>query len=106
MSRTAYLRASSNAGAFRLPSNVTSIRCPTLVVAGQREHPLIHQSLAAVVAAMSAAQARVAPGVGHGWNGETPDLFARTVRAWISDSPLPVELLPFAAEQPLTAHNA
>lgn len=33
------------------------------------------------------------PDVGHVWSLETPDLFAETVRAWITDSPLPSHLV-------------
>jgi hypothetical protein len=33
------------------------------------------------------------PGVGHVWNLEAPDLFNETVRAWITDQPLPQKLM-------------
>ncbi len=33
------------------------------------------------------------PGVGHIWNLEAPDLFTETVRAWITDQPLPRQLV-------------
>ncbi len=36
----------------------------------------------------------MAPGVGHVWNLEAPNLFAATVRAWITNAPLPQELMP------------
>lgn len=94
MSRRAYLRASGDAGRFRLPPNAATIACPTLLVAGEHEHPLIHQSLEVTAATLPHAEARIAPDVGHGWSGEAPELFARTVRAWISDAPLPAELQP------------
>lgn len=94
VSRRAYLRASGDAGRFRLPDNAASIPCPTLLVAGEHEHTLIRQSLEVSAATLPHAQAWIAPGVGHGWSGEAPELFARTVRAWVSDAPLPAELLP------------
>lgn len=93
MSRRAYLRASGDAGRFHLPDNAAAIACPTLLVAGEQEHPLILQSLETAAATLPHAEARIAPGVGHGWSGEAPELFARTVRAWISDAPLPAELM-------------
>lgn len=34
----------------------------------------------------------IAPGLGHGWNLEAPDLFDEVVRAWIGNKPLPREL--------------
>jgi hypothetical protein len=33
------------------------------------------------------------PGVGHAWNLEAPDLFTQTVRSWISEAPLPGEVV-------------
>ena len=39
------------------------------------------------------AKAVMAPGVGHVWNLEAPDLFTDTVRAWMTDQPLPKELM-------------
>lgn len=94
LSRRAYLRASGDAGRFRLPANAASITAPTLFVAGTREHPLIHGSITQAVAALPNAEGRLAPDVGHGWNGEKPELFSQMIRAWISQAPLPSELLP------------
>ena len=39
------------------------------------------------------ARAVIAPLVGHLWNLEAPDLFTETVRAWITDQPLPQKLM-------------
>ncbi len=39
------------------------------------------------------ARAVMAPGVGHIWNLEAPDLFTETVRAWMTDQPLPRQLV-------------
>lgn len=94
LSRRSYLRASGDAGRFRLPVNVASITAPTLLIAGAREHPLILRSLKETVAALPNAEGRIAPDVGHGWNGEKPELFTQTIRAWLSQSLLPAELLP------------
>jgi pimeloyl-ACP methyl ester carboxylesterase len=41
------------------------------------------------------AKAVMAPGVGHIWNLEAPDLFTETVRAWMRDRPLPKELVEY-----------
>ena len=41
---------------------------------------------------MPNAQGRLAPGLGHGWNVEAPDLFNAMVRAWITGRPLPGQL--------------
>jgi len=92
MSRRAYWRASGDASTFRLPANAATISNPTLLVAGEGEHALIRQALATVAGALPHAEARIVPGVGHGWNGEKTALFTQTVRAWITDVPLPPEL--------------
>ncbi len=77
---------------YRLPAAAAT--CPTrvLATAGANEHPLILESLTEIAAAFSHAQARIAPAVGHAWNGQSPDLFAQTVLAHITSQPLPAEL--------------
>jgi pimeloyl-ACP methyl ester carboxylesterase len=79
---------------YRLPA--TAATCPTrvLATAGANEHPLILESLTTIAAAFPRAQARIAPAVGHAWNGQNPDLFAQTVLAHITSRPLPTELAP------------
>lgn len=99
MSRQGFLGASTAAGAFRMPQVFANVNTPTLVVAGTREHDLMRKSMKQLVATMPNVQARIVPDVGHGWNGEAPELFSRMIRAWITDSPLPSEL------QPLEAHG-
>ncbi len=78
-------------GMSALPQGVM---CPTLLVAGEREHPLVLQSMPLVARAIPGAQACRVPGVGHGWNGEAPGLFSRMVSAWIEDRALPAGLEP------------
>ncbi len=95
MSRQAFLGAGAAAGAFRMPAVFADVIVPTLVVAGTREHDLMRRSMAQLMATMPNMEARLAPDVGHGWNGEAPELFSRMIRAWITDAPLPSELLPF-----------
>jgi len=36
----------------------------------------------------------IVPRVGHVWNLQAADLFSDVVRAWITDKPLPSQLLP------------
>lgn len=86
-------RASPEASAYPMP-DLARLRAPTLLVAGQHEVPLIHQSMRQLRGLIPSLTARVAPGVGHVWNGEAPDLFNRMVRAWIAAAPLPAELRP------------
>lgn len=92
MSRTAYLKIGNELMEFRIPLGLEQVQCPTLVLAGENEQGLILQSLPAVVAALPHAQGRVVPGLGHGWNGEAPELFSKVVHTWVTDQPLPHEL--------------
>jgi pimeloyl-ACP methyl ester carboxylesterase len=81
---------------FRLPPGLDRVAVPTLVVVGEKEPKLIHQSARDLVAALRRAQGMVARGVGHNWSFEAPDRFTAMVRAWITDAPLPPGLVPFA----------
>jgi pimeloyl-ACP methyl ester carboxylesterase len=66
---------------------------PTLLTAGGTESA-IRPSNAAQAALMPHAEARYAPGVGHGWLARKPDLHVRMVEAWLTGQELPAELLP------------
>ncbi len=79
---------------FSLPTGLNHANVPTLVLVGQKEYGVMHQSARDLVRALPNAKGFIAPGVGHAWNLQAPDLFTRTVRAWITDQPLPQELLP------------
>ncbi|MEV4805733.1 alpha/beta fold hydrolase [Nonomuraea sp. NPDC049421] len=58
-------------------------------VAGEKEHDLTRRSPAEIAAAFPNGEARLAPGVGHAWSGEKPDLFTAMIRAHLSGSALP-----------------
>ena len=64
--------------------------CPTLLVAGEREHA--RASNAALAALMPHATARFVPGLGHAWFIRRRDLHIRMVGAWLNDEALPAEL--------------
>lgn len=96
ISMRAFLKASEDAGNFKMPDNIDTIETPTLIVAGEKEHALILESQKALVKTMLNAQAYIAPDVGHGWSGESPELFAQMVRAWTQEQPLPDQLQPVA----------
>jgi pimeloyl-ACP methyl ester carboxylesterase len=80
---------------YRLPSRLGRVTSPTLVVVGQKELRITYQSARDLVAAIPAAQGKVALNVGHSWNLEAHVLFTQMLRAWIEDQPLPRELIPF-----------
>jgi pimeloyl-ACP methyl ester carboxylesterase len=84
---------------FRLPAGLERVTAPTLVVAGQSEYKGMHLSVRDVAAAIPGAQARLVHHTRklslseqHNWSMTTPELFTRTVRAWLEGQPLPLEL--------------
>jgi pimeloyl-ACP methyl ester carboxylesterase len=88
-----FIAANRDGVTFSAPTNTAEIRTPTLLIAGEREHPLIHHSMPALEALLPHAQCRLVRDVGHAWNAEQPDLFTGVVRAWCAQRPLPEELL-------------
>jgi pimeloyl-ACP methyl ester carboxylesterase len=64
--------------------------CPTLLVAGEREHA--RASNAALAALMPHAIARFVPGLSHAWFVWRRELHIRMVEAWLTGRALPDEL--------------
>ncbi|WP_146615912.1 alpha/beta fold hydrolase [Nonomuraea aridisoli] len=92
--RQAFRKVNDEAPGFRLPARSGDCSCPVLAVAGENEHDLTKGSPADIAAAFPSGEARLAPGVGHGWNGEKPELFTAMIRARVMGEPLPGELVP------------
>jgi pimeloyl-ACP methyl ester carboxylesterase len=69
------------------------VQTPVLVVVGQKETVVAQHAEQQLSKEIERARGVMVPGVGHAWNLEAPDLFTRTVRAWIKDAPLPKELV-------------
>ncbi len=72
----------------------TQTQSPVLVVVGQKETPVAKVLARRLARAIPGAQGRLVPGLGHVWNLQDPDLFTATVRAWVTDRPLPEQLTP------------
>ena len=68
------------------------VHAPILVSFGQKEDFMVKRA-ARELSRTLPAKAVMAPGVGHIWNLEAPVLFTDTVRAWMTDQPLPQELV-------------
>jgi pimeloyl-ACP methyl ester carboxylesterase len=68
------------------------VNAPILVTVGQKEDFLMKRAARELRRTLPA-QAVMVPSVGHFWNLEAPDLFTETVRAWMTDQPLPQELV-------------
>ena len=85
---------------FRLPNGLAKVAAPTLVVAGRKEYKGMQQSVRDVTAAIPGAKGclvqhtrKMSMAEEHNWSMTAPELFTRTVRAWIEGQPLPSELL-------------
>lgn len=84
---------------FRLPAGLERVTAPTLAVGGRKEYKIMHQSIQDVAEAIPGAHGylvhhtkRMPLNEEHNWNLSAPELFTRTVRAWIEGWPLPSEL--------------
>ena len=94
MSREILVSIGQEIDQFRVPTGLRDVQIMAIV--GQKEMKLNYQAARAVLANIPGAVGCIAPHVGHIWNLENPVLFNRMVRAWISDTPLPDELLPLS----------
>jgi pimeloyl-ACP methyl ester carboxylesterase len=84
---------------YRLPTGLEKTTAPTLVVAGQKEHAAMKQSVRDLVAALPHARGglvnlgkKSSMAKEHNWALTAPNLFAQTIRAWIEERPLPAEI--------------
>ncbi len=80
------------AGALVKTEVLRGVQVPVLVAVGKKEDFMAKRA-ARELSRTIPAQAVMAPGVGHIWNLEAPDLFTETVLAWITDQPLPPALV-------------
>ena len=84
---------------FRLPAGLEKASAPTLIVVGHKEYAAMHRSARELAQPLPQAKPvelnlRRGASLGreHSWALTEPALFADTVRAWIEDCPLPLEL--------------
>ncbi len=82
---------------YDAPASLRTVEIPALFLAGSKEHHHIRASLGRFAGMMPNAHAAIAPGLGHGWSREDPDLFAATIRAQVEGGPLPDGLEPVTA---------
>lgn len=79
---------------FTLPPGLTRLTLPVLITVGQKELGPMKRSARMISAAMLGGQACQVRGQGHNWPLQAPELFNRTLRAWLTEQPLPAELEP------------
>lgn len=98
-SRLAFLKSLADARGTRASRTEVEARCPTLLVAGERE-TAVRRSNAALAALMPRAVARYVAGLGHGWLGTKMELHLDMVEAWLTNEQPPPALV---AEEPSPA---
>ena len=84
---------------FRMPPGLDHVQVPALIVAGQHELALVRQSARELAATLPAGQGYLVSfskrgAEEHSWNLCRPVLFNAVTRAWLTDQPLPKELIP------------
>ncbi len=93
ISRRTFVNAWSQALDLRYSSELEKVETPILLMAGEKEPRFIHQSNCLLAERLPKAKSRIAPQMGHGWMGESPTLFNRVLKSWLTDTELPSELL-------------
>lgn len=92
MTLDSFVRVTTANATFRIPPNLDRVTVPTLLLVGQKELKLMHESSRDLVKAMPSAQGYVVANAIHNWSMQLPDLFTQTVRAWIANRELPSNL--------------
>ncbi len=69
---------------------------PLLVTVGGKETIPAKQAARKLTRLYAESVGYLVPGLGHVWALQNPDLFADTVRAWVSKKPLPASLRPLS----------
>ena len=84
---------------FRLPSGLNHVPTPTLILVGGHEYAAMRGSARDLAHALPNAQTyeivhaqKMSVAQEHNWNLTAPELFTATVRAWVTNQPLPESL--------------
>ena len=93
MSPSSFTRSFLQASSMGLPPGLEEVACQVLFVAGEKEPQAVKQSQASLAKLLPRAESYLAPGMGHGWLAEAPDLHCRTIQNWILDEQLPTGLV-------------
>jgi pimeloyl-ACP methyl ester carboxylesterase len=79
---------------FTVPHGLDKSTAPTLFVTGGEELRFARRRAAVLAQAMPNGVDKVVLGMSHDWPRQNPELFSRTVEAWLSRGPLPAEISP------------
>jgi pimeloyl-ACP methyl ester carboxylesterase len=91
-SRT-FVRAFSDGLSQRYSPALEKVKTPILLLSGEKEPGYIAKSNSMLAGRLKDARARIVPKMGHGWMGESPQLFHRVLTAWLKGGELPAELI-------------
>ena len=80
-----------------LTGRLDKIDVPVLAITGEKDTQITRQGVDDLVRSLPDAVGYLAPGVGHQWSAEDPDLFAAVVKAWLLSTDLPDGLIPRAS---------
>lgn len=78
---------------FKIQGKLNQMDVPVLVMAGEKDYTIIKESTRKLAHVMPNSKAFFAPGVGHIWNIEKPELFNEVLRSWITGNSLPDNLI-------------
>ncbi len=92
MTLDSFVRVTMANASFRVPPQLDWVNVPTLLLVGQKELKVMHDSTRDLLTAIPSAQGCVVAKAIHNWSMQLPDLFTDTVRAWITDRVLPTNL--------------
>ncbi|MCV3272335.1 alpha/beta fold hydrolase [Roseobacter sinensis] len=81
---SAFRRATNDVVDFECPADAAPPQTRLAFIAGGREHPLIREGLATFERRFEGSVSAIVPGLGHGWAGEDPQLFARFIKAHVA----------------------
>lgn len=68
---------------------------PALITVGGREIGAVKKRAVEILQSMPNGLGYTVPNVGHAWSLEAPELFHRTIGAWLANEPLPTEFMSF-----------
>ena len=101
--RDAFVHLMVENQSYRMPAGLERVTVSTLVIVGKQEYAQMIQSGRDLVSTLPNATGRMITlggsaslGQEHNWSMNAPELFSRTVRAWVTNQPLPAELLPLS----------
>lgn len=77
---------------FTIPDGLDKSKIPALFIAGSKELPLVRSWAALLARPMRQGASGVVAGMHHDWPLSHPNLFARVIDGWLSDTALPPQL--------------